>query len=81
MIEWRGNVPKSDQIADAIRARIADGTYEPDKRVPSEHELVTEFDVARGTARKALEKLRATGDIYSVRGLGHFVSPPGQLAQ
>ena len=75
-IEWAPNQPKWVQIADVLLARIADGTYPPDARVPSEHEIVQEFGVARGTARKVLAKLQEEGAIYPVRGLGNFVKPP-----
>ncbi|WP_239161431.1 GntR family transcriptional regulator [Acrocarpospora phusangensis] len=78
MIVWKPNLPKSDQIANIIRERIADGTYRPDEAVPSQFQLVEEFGVARGTARKAVVKLMESGDVYTVRGLGTFVSPPKQ---
>ncbi|WP_239137935.1 GntR family transcriptional regulator [Sphaerisporangium rufum] len=74
-IEWAVNQPKWKQIAEVIKKRIADGTYPPDTAIPSEHELVREFDVARGTARKVLVQLTADGVAYTVRGLGTFVTP------
>ncbi|MGC5012463.1 GntR family transcriptional regulator [Streptosporangium sp. DT93] len=76
MIEWRPNAPKWEQVADILKGRIADGTYPVDTPLPSEHLIVQEFDVARGTARKVLTRLREQGVAYSVRGLGTFVSPP-----
>ncbi|MEO3811341.1 GntR family transcriptional regulator [Sphaerisporangium sp. B11E5] len=75
-INWPPNVIKANYIAETIRQRIADGTYPPDTPVPSEHALVQEFGVARGTARKALRRLVDAGDAYVVRGLGTFVTPP-----
>ncbi len=65
VIEWRANRPKWEQIADVIRERIADGTYPPDSPVPSEHKIVQEFGVDRGTARKVLDHLRETGVTYA----------------
>ncbi len=77
VFDYAGNRPKWEQVAEILRARIADGVYGPDERVPSEHELVAEFDpLARGTARKIIVKLQEEGLIYSVRGLGNFVRPP-----
>ncbi|MFG1686814.1 GntR family transcriptional regulator [Nonomuraea sp. NPDC049269] len=76
MIEWRLNQPKWLQVAEIIKERIADGAYLVDTPVPSEHQIVQEFGVARGTARKVLERLREEGVLYSVRGLGTFVAPP-----
>ncbi|MFE3449601.1 GntR family transcriptional regulator [Nonomuraea sp. NPDC059194] len=76
MIEWRQNAPRWVQIAEILKERIADGTYLADTPLPSEHQLVAEFDVARGTARKVLVRLREEGVAYSVRGLGTFVQAP-----
>lgn len=75
MIEFRDNAPKWVQIADVIKQRIADGTYPVNSRLPSQHELVVEFDVVPGTAQKVLTKLREQGYAYSVRGVGTFVAP------
>ncbi|MFI7151847.1 GntR family transcriptional regulator [Nonomuraea sp. NPDC050022] len=76
MIEWRLNQPKWLQVANIIKERIASGQYQVDAPVPSEHQIVQEFGVARGTARKVLERLREEGVTYSVRGLGSFVAAP-----
>lgn len=76
VIEFRPNAPKWRQIADILKERVADGTYPADTPLPSEHELVREFGVARGTARKVLTKLKEEGVAYAERGLGTFVAPP-----
>ncbi|MEV4354076.1 GntR family transcriptional regulator [Nonomuraea sp. NPDC049625] len=75
VIEWRLNQPKWVQVANIIKERIASGDYPVDTPVPSEHQIVQEFGVARGTARKVLQRLQEEGVIYAVRGLGSFVSP------
>lgn len=74
MIEWRQNAPKWEQVADVLKAGILDGTYPPDSPLPSEHQIVQDFGVARGTARKVLVRLREQGWAYAVRGLGTFVA-------
>lgn len=71
----REDVPKHIQLADFIRARIADGTYAPRVRIPSEAHWVEETGFARDTVRKALALLVDEGLLYIVRGLGTFVSP------
>jgi DNA-binding GntR family transcriptional regulator len=73
MIEWRANAPKWVQVADVLKARIADGTYPPDTQLPSQHQLVEEFGIAPNTAQKVLTRLRQEGTAYSVRGVGTFV--------
>ncbi|TMR94590.1 GntR family transcriptional regulator [Nonomuraea basaltis] len=76
MIEFREDQPRWQQVAQMIRERIAAGTYRPASRVPSENDLMQEFGIARMTAHKAMKALRAEGSIYTVRGMGSFVSPP-----
>ncbi|WP_256257633.1 GntR family transcriptional regulator [Nonomuraea pusilla] len=76
VIEWRENAPKWQQVADVLKKRIADGTYPPDARLPSQHELVQEFEIAPNTAQKVLTRLRQEGVAYSVKGVGTFVAPP-----
>lgn len=63
------------RVADELRSRIADGTYRPDRRFPSETDLVQEFGIARGTARKIVAKLRDEGLIYTEPQVGSFVTP------
>ncbi|MEU8251056.1 GntR family transcriptional regulator [Nonomuraea sp. NPDC048916] len=77
MIEFREDQPKWQQVAQAIRERIAAGAYRPGSRVPSENDLMQEFGIARMTAHKVMRALREEGAIYTVRGMGSFVSPPG----
>jgi DNA-binding FadR family transcriptional regulator len=48
-------------IVREVIARVASGTYAPGHRLPAERELCREFDVARGTLRKALLQLRDLG--------------------
>ncbi|WP_179155515.1 GntR family transcriptional regulator [Microbispora sp. GKU 823] len=75
MFKFEPDRPKWEQIADVIRQRIASGEYGP-KFLISELSLVEEFGVARDTVRKTMTALRDEGLIYTVRGLGSFVSPP-----
>ncbi|MGH3328793.1 MAG: GntR family transcriptional regulator [Streptomycetales bacterium] len=74
VIEFSPDRPVWQQVADVIAERIADGTYAPRRPIPSEKQLVAEFGIARGTARKVIAGLRAEGLIYTVANLGSFVS-------
>jgi len=62
------------QVKDFIAGKIADGTWKPGDRVPSEHELVAEFGIARMTANRALRELAEQGRIVRVTGVGSFVA-------
>jgi DNA-binding FadR family transcriptional regulator len=65
--------PKYVQIVWAIRRQIAEGTYPDGSKLPSEPEMVAEFDASRGTVVRALEILQLHGIIKRVHGKGSFV--------
>jgi len=73
---FTADVPRWQQLADLIKERIAAGLYQPRQPIPSEHALVQETGLSRSTVQKALRSLRDEGVVYSVQGLGTFVSPP-----
>ncbi|MEV0842845.1 GntR family transcriptional regulator [Actinocatenispora sera] len=75
MVDPRSPLYAWEQIRDAVRLRIDDGTY-PD-RLPAEVDLSAEFDVSRETVRKALKALIDDGLIVSIRGRGYFVTKRG----
>ncbi|MGW2062815.1 GntR family transcriptional regulator [Streptomyces sp. NPDC001937] len=78
MIDFHSDVPRWVQVAEVMRARIADGTYAPRDRVPSVIQIQQEFGIAAATAQKVLRALRAEGLTYTVPGLGSFVADPSE---
>jgi DNA-binding GntR family transcriptional regulator len=64
------------QLAGIIRDQIERG--ELTGRVPSAKGLAQRYEVAIGTAERALAILRQEGLIRSAMGRGHFVVPPGE---
>ena len=60
--------PRHRAIAEALRRAIRAGTYERGAQLPSERELMEEFDVSRGTVRQALATLRAEGVVAVRKG-------------
>jgi GntR family transcriptional regulator len=54
-VDLDGPEPLYEQIARIIAARIADGTYPPRRRIPSEAGIVAEFDVSRPTGSYVVE--------------------------
>ncbi|MFI8510479.1 GntR family transcriptional regulator [Streptomyces sp. NPDC085460] len=75
MMDFDPTRPKWQQIADAIRQRIATGELPP-RALVSEVQLEAEFRVARTTVRKATAALREEGLITTTPGMGSFVSDP-----
>jgi GntR family transcriptional regulator len=76
VVDPQADRPVYKQIADQLRAAIMTGVLGPGEQVPSEHELVSEYGVARGTARQAIMLLRNEGLIEAIHGLGSFVRAP-----
>jgi DNA-binding GntR family transcriptional regulator len=71
--QWDPTRPKWEQIAEAIRRGIADGTYAPHALI-SERWIQEEWGVAKVTARKAVAALRADGLLVTTPGMGSFVA-------
>ncbi|WFB08108.1 winged helix-turn-helix domain-containing protein [Streptomyces sp. LX-29] len=74
MLEFAPDQPRWRQVADVLRQRIADGTYQPGSRIPSVIQLQSEFGIAGATGQKVHRALRAEGLIYTEPGLGSFVA-------
>ncbi|OEH91317.1 trehalose operon repressor [Bacillus solimangrovi] len=70
---------KYNGIYQELANRIKDGMYQPLEKLPSEHELVEEFEVSRETIRKALNLLAQNGYIQKVRGKGSVVLEVGKF--
>ena len=68
--------PKYQQIADRLRAQIANGVLEPGERLPSEPDLAADYDASRNTVRLAIALLINQGLVVSRQGLGTFVLEP-----
>ncbi len=67
--------PVYRQVARIVTARIESGELQPDRPIPSEHQLQQEFGIARDTARRAIAYMREAGLIVTVPGRGSFVKP------
>ena len=60
-------------IRNWLAEQISNGKYARGERIPSEHELMAQFDVSRVTARQALTELRNAGIVEAKRGKGYYV--------
>ncbi len=61
------------QIAQALEADIASGTFAPGSRLPTEAQLAERFGVNRHTLRRAMSSLQDRGTIRVEQGRGTFV--------
>lgn len=73
MINPRSIKPPYVQVAEILKTRIESGQYPKDERIPSEAEIMTDFEIGRSTARKAVAWLRDTGLVRTIPTRGTYV--------
>jgi GntR family transcriptional regulator len=64
---------KYEQIAEALRARIADGEFAAGALLPSGRDLAEQWSVSRATVVKAMDVLRTDGLVVARAGSGFTV--------
>lgn len=68
--------PLYEQIKNHVLERIADGTFRPGTKIPSENQLAATLGSSRLTAHRALRELTVSGVLQRIAGIGTFVAPP-----
>jgi GntR family histidine utilization transcriptional repressor len=68
--------PRYLSVKRMITGRIFNGDWPPRHKIPSESELVAEFQVSRMTVNRALRELSMEGVIVRMQGIGSFVAEP-----
>lgn len=71
---------KHGEISRELRTRIASGVYGAGKKMPSEPQLVKQFNVSRPTIARAFLDLQREGLIERRAGSGTYVRGPGEAA-
>ena len=71
-----GPVAPYRQLAAILRERIESGRYKQGERIPTESELIGEFELARSTVRRAVNELREQRLVHTVPQRGTYVGPP-----
>lgn len=74
LIDHRAEAPPYQQIAAALRERIACGTYRPGPPLPAQSALAAEFGVSVITIAKAMRVLAGEGLIRVVPRRGSYVA-------
>jgi GntR family transcriptional regulator len=66
--------PMYREIADDLRRRISSGELEQGSQLPTEDELIVQYNASRNTVRGALRELSGRGLVYTLHGKGTFVT-------
>lgn len=74
-IKKDSSIPKYIQVANSITDDIQLGKIKSDQKLPSINELSEWNSLSRDTIEKAYKYLRDQGLIFSVMGVGNFVTP------
>lgn len=69
-------VPLYYQLYKILHEQIKEGTWQPEDMLPTETELVKQYDLSRATVRQAFDMLVNQGWVYRRQGRGTFVSRP-----
>ncbi|MEU1311721.1 winged helix-turn-helix domain-containing protein [Streptomyces cinnamoneus] len=71
----------NEKIADTLRAEIVAGTLKPGEKLPAVRQIAERFEVAAGTATKALQLLAKRGIVRADSTRGYFVSEQPEAAE
>lgn len=67
------------RVADSIRRMVLEGVYQPGDRMPRQHDLAKEHNVAFGTLKQALDLLEREGYVVRNVGQGTYASLPEKI--
>lgn len=71
-IDEHSSLPKYLQLKEIMLAHFQEAHYETGQKLPTENELIEQFEVSRSTVRQTLAKLVSEGIIYKIQGSGAF---------
>ncbi|MFA5420324.1 MAG: GntR family transcriptional regulator [Bacteroidales bacterium] len=73
-VNFLSNSTKVKQMAEAIRLAISQGEFKEGEMLPSINQISSKYNVARDTAFKAFQELKASGVIQSAPTKGYYVA-------
>lgn len=68
--------PQYVKLKHYILHQITSGKWPPHSQIPSENDLVAQYNVSRMTVNRALRELSDSGVVSRVQGVGSFVALP-----
>lgn len=74
MLNRNKHIPLYIQLREELQRKIKDDTWEIEGQIPTERELMEEYNIGRATVREALSLLVNEGYLYKKQGIGTFVA-------
>ncbi|WP_313799132.1 GntR family transcriptional regulator [Cytobacillus sp.] len=75
-LQYDSVIPLYHQLMERLKGAIQKGHWTHGDKIPSENQLMDQFNVSRNTAKKAIEELVQEGILYRIQGKGTFVAKP-----
>ncbi|HET6872893.1 MAG TPA: GntR family transcriptional regulator [Sporolactobacillaceae bacterium] len=75
-LEHQSPIPLYHQLKEILKEKIESRDWVPGEKIPSENELIVQYDISRNTVKKALDDLVQDGLLNRIQGKGTFVSKP-----
>ena len=79
MARRQKQIPLHINISEQIHQQIIDGDYLPGDKLPSERELIKQWQASRITIRRAIANLVQQGLVTTHQGKGAFVTQKGKV--
>lgn len=76
MLDRNSSAPLYEQLKNEIQKKIQAGELKPEDQIPSERDLVEQYNVSRITVRQAINLAEQEGLVRRVHGVGTFVAQP-----
>lgn len=75
-LQHKSVIPLYHQLKERLKDSISKGHWKSGDKIPSENQLMDQYQVSRNTAKKAIEELVQEGSLYRIQGKGTFVAKP-----
>jgi GntR family transcriptional regulator len=72
----QGIIPRYYQLKEILEKRIQSGEFQPGDQFPTDEQLCQEYNLSRGTVRRAVEMLIDAGLLRREQGRGTFLNSP-----
>ena len=76
MDQYEHLIPRYLRVAQSLKTKIVEGTYEPGDRLPPQHTLASDYGGAFSTVQRALDLLQSDGYVVRKVGVGTYASSP-----